>query len=46
MRRIQLAENVEYVCRKRQDKDAAKWFAAHPAELSLFNWAKKAYTDG
>ena len=46
MQRIMLAERVEHVCRKRQEKDAAKWFAAHPDELRLFNWAKKAYTDG
>jgi hypothetical protein len=46
MRRIMLAENVEYVCRKWQAKDAGKWFAEHPQEKDLYAWALKASRDG
>ena len=46
MYRIVLAENVEFVCRKWQDKSAGKYFQENPAGLKLFTWAKKAFTDG
>ena len=46
VRRFALAENVERVCRKWQDRSAASWFQEHPADMELFNWALKAYKHG
>lgn len=41
MRRITVAENIERICRKWQEKDAAKWFAKHPDDLKTLTWAKE-----
>lgn len=46
MRRITLAENIERACQKWKAPNAGKWFQAHPDDLVIFDWAKKAYTHG
>ena len=45
MRRILLAESVEHVCRKWNEKGSGKWFAEHPDDTRLLEWARKAYLD-
>lgn len=42
MRRISLAERIEGACRHWLEPNAAEWFAKHPDDLRLFNWAVKA----
>lgn len=43
LRRIRLAERVEQVCRRWLAPKAGEWFAAHPDDQELFQWALKAY---
>jgi hypothetical protein len=44
MRRINLAENLEHICRRWLEPKAGEWFAAHPEQMQLFQWAVKAHT--
>jgi hypothetical protein len=46
MHAIMLAESVERVLRKWQDKNAGKWFAEHPSDKTLLVWAQDAFKHG
>lgn len=43
MRRILLAEKVEYVYQKWHERGAAEWFAKNPDDMKFFSWALEAY---